>query len=291
MNAANEDRLPQLEPRGEDAHKGDFGLVLIVVLWLLVAFRPQVVVLGAQGDEAALIRRMVRETQRAGHIQGDLRRYMSLWSSDARIIGGRSEKPGSYDTAMDRSQIEATRRLRFAAGPRSDMKVKYDDAKIEVMLNRATLTHRATITATGYIEVVREVYRLKKTDKGWKAYENRWWPVKMGRADSPVEYTKEAWQLLDKQVETAIRWGDPAGQVRAMMSAFRYAEALQAAKKWTSLSPERADAWLARGNAAVFSGDAGDAKTSFRKALALDPEIDAPAYARKIGVHVGSDRR
>lgn len=30
MNAANEDRLPQLPPRTEDAHKGDFGLALIV---------------------------------------------------------------------------------------------------------------------------------------------------------------------------------------------------------------------------------------------------------------------
>lgn len=30
MNEGNEDRLPQLPPRAEDAHKGDFGLALIV---------------------------------------------------------------------------------------------------------------------------------------------------------------------------------------------------------------------------------------------------------------------
>lgn len=256
---------------------------VIVVLSLLVGFSPHVVVLGADGDEAASIRQLVQQSQRAGHLQHDLRKYMSLWSLDARIIVGRSEKPGPHDTAFDRSQIEAFRRLRFAAEPDSDMKVEFDEATVEITGNLATLTHRATYTATGYIEVVGEVYHLKKVGDTWRAYENRWWPIRMGRRDDPADYTKEVWRLLDQQAETAKRSSEPAEQVHALMSAFRFREAYQVAKKWTSASPERAEAWLARGMAAVYSGDARDARTSFRKALALDPEIEAPAYARTIG--------
>lgn len=263
--------------------------VIVTSLSLVSSYAARAAAFSDDADSAS-IRRVVEETQRAGHQRHDLDKYMSLWATDAKIIGGRSEERGDYDTTLTRNQIEATRRLRFRAAPVKSMKLTFENTEVRVKENLATLGHQVTVSMSGYVEAVREVYCLRKTAGVWKAYENRWWPIKMGDADQPVEYTPEAWRALDQQVVEAKQLGNPEVHVQALMAAFRFGEALQAAEIWTGRSPKRADAWVARGTAAVLSGDADDARMSFKRALALDPQCNVPQYARDIG-KTKSERR
>lgn len=254
-------------------------------IMISLAFVSQSAFAAAPLDDAdsTLIRRVVEQTQRAGHLRHDLDKYMSLWTADAKIIGGRSEERAAHDTTLSRKQIEATRGLRFRGAPVKGMKLAFENTKVEVRGDRATLTHQATFSANGYVEVVREVYRLRRTADGWKAYENRWWPVKMGDADHPVVYTRKTWRTLDQEVAETKQMDDPEAHFHALFAAFRFPEAFAATKLWTKRSPNNADAWAARGTAAVFSGNADDAKKSFKTALVLDPQCNVPPYARGIG--------
>lgn len=79
------------------------NIVLATLAALLMA-SPSVT---AEDSDRETIQKLVQDSQRAGHIKHDLDKYMSMWTDDAKIIIGRSEKAGPYDVTIPRKEFEA----------------------------------------------------------------------------------------------------------------------------------------------------------------------------------------
>ena len=235
---------------------------------------------GTNPAEGEAIKSLVLEAQRAGFEKHDFKKYMTQWADDARIVFGRTEQPGKHETVYDRQQIEATRRLRFQGKPR--YKVAYRNVRVEVDGDgdEAILRLRSEATWTTGSETGDEVYRLRRTDDGWKVYENRYRLVRNQYGDEATNYDTKKWRELDAKIDVQRVFGNRRGVAFALYDAWRFREAHQAMKRQTAATDAAADDWVFRGAAAVMAGDAEDAKASFAKALSLDPEVRLPDYAR-----------
>jgi hypothetical protein len=233
-------------------------------------------VVAVDKDEAAAVARLVQETQRAGFERHEFDKYMTLWADDAKIIVARSEKPGRHDMTLSRAQIEATRRVMFRADPPKDSKMTFANVRPEVDGDSATVRYRSTIGSKEYVETVDEVFRLRKKDGRWQAFENRAWPIETRNGDETTKYNAETWQRLD--AEAAKHEKDPSKLLPALMDAWRFPDAHAAAKKWTGQEKDKSEAWLWRGLSGMAAGDATDALNSFDKVLALDPKAVVPDY-------------
>ena len=233
----------------------------------------------AQDDPEGLkLAKMIQDSQQEGFGKHDLKKYLSIWSDDAKLIEGRTAKPDKYDTVLTLAQLEATRKLRFAVPAPKGITMEFKDVHTEVKGDEATVRYRATIRFTGGSETADEVFRLRRKDGEWKVYENRSWPVERRGSDFIEMFEEGTWKVLDDQAARAATLGE---QVAALNHARRFAEAHARAKEWTAKESKNADAWVTRGQLAMEVGDVADAKASFRKALAVEARVNLPAYARK----------
>jgi tetratricopeptide (TPR) repeat protein len=254
--------------------------VAFTILLLPVALSLSGVGLTEAADEAEAISRLVQESQRAGFERHDFDKYMAIWSDDAKIILGRSEKPDAHDTTYTRAQIAATRRTRFRADASKDFKLTFANVRPEIDGDQATLKYRSTYRTAEIVETLDEVFRLRKKDGNWKVFENRAWPVETHYGDKVTRYNAETWKALDTEVKKQEERSDLARQVGALFDAWRFKDAHALARKWTEQMKDEPNAWLFRGSAAMIAGDATDALASFDKALALDPNAEVPDYVR-----------
>ena len=232
-------------------------------------------------DEEADITKLVQDSQRAGFERHDISGYLSIWSKDARIVGGRSERPGRYETVLKRDQIEATRTLRFKAKAPENVKLDFINVTAKVDGDTAVLRYQAKYSrASEHSESVHEIYRLRKTNDGWKVYENRYWPVEIRLHDHVVKYNDKAWRRLDAEVTRQAAAGDFAAHINALFDAFRFSEAYSVCKKEAVNIPDDADVWIFRGHAAMLTGHAKDSLASFRKSRELDAKAPIPRWVR-----------
>ncbi|MEX0937675.1 MAG: hypothetical protein WDZ59_07420 [Pirellulales bacterium] len=254
--------------------KANFPVALLLLL-LCAGTRSA----SSSEDEGAVVE-LVQQSQRAGFQRHDFEKYIAAWDANGQIVGGRLAHPGKYDTKLSRAQIEATRRLRFRAAPPTELAMSFSNVASQIEGDRAEVRYRTTIEGNGAVEVVDELYRLRKVNGEWKITENRWWPVEMGRADSPTKLDEAVWQAMDAQIARLDQAGDLAAKARALFSAFRFTEAYATAKSLTGDSPDDAEAWILRGRTALFAGDAEDAVSSYQKALAIDPAANVPEFVQ-----------
>lgn len=245
-----------------------------LVMWCLLS----AMVAAEADEEAAAVARLVQESQRAGFERHDFDKYLTLWADDAKVIVGRSEKPGAHDTTISRAQIEATRRVLFRAEPPKEVKLTFANVRPEIDGDQATVRYRSTLRTKETEETVDEIFRLRKKDGRWKAFENRAWPVEARYGDKTTKYNAETWQALDAEVKRQEK--DLAKRVPALLDAWRFAEAHATAKKWTEQAKDELDAWFYRGITAMAAGEAADGLASFDKVLAIDPKYPVPDYAR-----------
>ena len=231
-------------------------------------------------DEGPKLATMIQESQKAGFEKHDLKEYLAIWSDDAKLIEGRSEKPDKYDTALTRAQIEATRKLLFAVPPPKGIKMEFENVKTEVKGDEATVRYRTTLREPKQSMTVDEVFRLRRKDGKWKVFENRSWPVEYRGSDFIETFEAGTWKALDEQASRAAAAGDLGGQLTPLIKGMRFAEAHALAKKWTEKEGKFTQPWLARGQAAMQVGDVADAVASFKKALEIDPKVNLSEYAR-----------
>lgn len=256
------------------------ALVLSTLLWSHSAVPSSAA--DAKDEEAKEIARLVQESQRSGRERGDGVGFMAIWSHDAKLIAARSEKPGQFDSEITYSQLEALSRLKCGVGlpvPK-DVKYEFTNVNVDISGDKAVLRYRSLLKQNGGTASTDEIYRLRKIDGKWKAYENRFWPAELRSADMTTEYNAATWEKLDAEVEKQKQNKNVLQQTIALLDAWRFPEAHMAAKKLTQEKKEDAVAWVVRGHAALTIADAKDALESFKRALQIDPKADVPPFIR-----------
>lgn len=223
---------------------------------------------------------LVRDSMVAGFADHDIEGYLEIWSDEARLVGGRGPAAAPTDVVLSRKQIEATKRLRFAGKP-TGLLVSPVDPKVVVSGDEAVLTWRIKTEQPDFVEVVDEIYKLRKTGRGWRVYENRYWIVKAGGADAPTLYDAEYWKAKDLAVEAARSAGDKRAESNALAAAGRWPEAHAILVELTSAS-EELELWDLRMSLALASGLASDAQRAACKCKSLGPEHVLPAWAESL---------
>ena len=240
---------------------------------LLIATLP----LHQATDDTKAIVELVTKTQQAGVVKGDLKTYMSLWTHDARIVGGRSNKPGKYDIILNRQQIENSRRIRFSRLRNVKLSLQYNKPKVTIKGNRAELRMVSTVRTPGSIEKVSETFKLRKTKQGWRAYENRWHLLEMRRNGQATRYDDALWKKADEAVERHRKLGVPFELTVSLMQALRFKEAHQIISRNTKTARD----WGLRAELGLLTGNTADAVWSFRRLIALGETDNVPAIIQK----------
>jgi tetratricopeptide (TPR) repeat protein len=230
------------------------------------------------------VRDAVVSAMKAGFEKGDLAGYMAAWDENARLIAGRGPKPGPHDAGMDRSAIEATKRLVFGSPLLAGVRVSHDDVNVQVKGDEAEVTLKTTtsrtVEGTPLAEVVGERFLLKKREDGWRIVENRYWPIEMRVGGDTFTYDEQAWTRLDAAAEQTGAMGDVSGQLGALLQGWRFRDAYEAAKRRTKEDKKNLSAWMALATAARLVGKADEALAAYRAVHRLDPKAPVPDAAR-----------
>lgn len=234
---------------------------------------------GHSGDEIEEIHKVVFEARRAGQMRTDLTKYMSQWTDDARIIVARSEQPSELDWILDRTQIEATRKLQFK-DPSVARAVEFRNPRVTFEGEVATLRVDVHVGYPDATELVSEIYKLRRTDDGWRVFENRWWWISSMAYGETTTYDAEHWAALDVRVDAERPDADLYELGVALMDASRFPEAHDVFVKVTEGEDPEPHDWFLRGQTALMIGNADDALASFRTVLELDPRASVPNFAR-----------
>ncbi|MCG8583263.1 MAG: nuclear transport factor 2 family protein, partial [Pirellulales bacterium] len=216
----------------------------------------------AVADDAAEIQKAVLDAQRAGFERHDYKRYMQQWADDAKLVLGRSDEEGKYDVILNCDQIASSRKLLFHGEPTRTL--TFDESTVDVNGDSAELKLQTTIKYEKWATTIDEIYRLRKTDAGWKVVLNRAWPVVEKRLGIVVtRYDADGWKRLDEAVEDARRNGDESEVGWALISAYRFADANELARRRTVRDDATAIDWMQRSHAALTLGKTDDAISSF----------------------------
>jgi WD40 repeat protein len=223
-------------------------------------------------DEREAIFRAVVATEAAGWKDRDLAAYLAGRTADYREESGRSEHPDRHDVVLDRAKIEKKRPWDFremvpgaAWGRREDVSVSKDS-------DGAVLRCTVTVVADGWFRTWLTVWRMKKSKEVWKIASLRTWPVRGWHRGRGVVFDAAWWKARDADVDRA----EGEARARALLEAQRPAEALELLKQLTAAGAGTAEPWALRGQAALLIGDMEEAKTSFARAEAIDPETSLP---------------
>jgi WD40 repeat protein len=232
---------------------------------------------GLAADERA-IRDAVLRAEYLGWMRHDLGAYLAIRADDVRVTHGRGEEPDRHDLTMDRSQLEAIRRIQFGEPLPTAGQSSYEDVRVEVGGDRASLGFRVVGAWKDGFSEGAALFRLRRTARGWQIVEERGWPVRSRQGPKTVVYDAETWKAKDAAVEVR-RGGDLRKLAEALDEASRPAEAHAVARELTAQDGASARDWSLRGNLAVKAGDAQDAQSAFRMAQALDLiKVDLPSY-------------
>jgi hypothetical protein len=157
----------------------------------------------------------------------------------------------------------------------------FDNARVEVSGDTAELRWRTTFRTEGFEEVTSELYKLRKTSEGWRAFENRYWTITSGQPGGAPVKDVAYWAAQDTRVKAAQQTGDGLAEAIALMDANRFADAHQ---RLTSLPEEKLvpSAWALRAIVAVIVGNVPDAKTSACRARATQADVQLPDWALKL---------
>ena len=197
--------------------------------------------------------------------EGDVDAHLAIWAPDAVIIRARARETGPSDVKVPVDRLKPT--LRMIVGREARRKVEVDKVDVDVKGDDATLSWRAVSSekATDYF---REAFVLRHTRDGWRVVEKRYWPI--AREEESGErhrFSSSTFAELDRHVESVRATGDQRNLLYALFGAYRFAEALELARKLAT-HPDLADKWLWEMLAlsALMMGDAEEAAAAYSRA-------------------------
>ena len=238
------------------------------------------------GEEADAVA-WLQASQAAGLLRHDLTTYLAVWAPEATLTVARGPEPGPHDRTLDYAAIAATRAERFFAAPTGTRRLHWTEVHAAQAGERLTLRWVAHSAGDDDSDRVAERFELRRSragePAGWRVVYNRLWPTWQSEGKAPpVVFDHATWKALDDRATEPACSGLPCP--RALLAAWRFGEAHDAARAWTEQpglpqkGPEATERWLWRGLSAVFSGRVADAEPSFAQALALDPAVQLPPW-------------
>ena len=241
-----------------------------------------------RGAERDALVAWLQAGQRAAYERHDVKSYLSQWSKDAEIIAARGAGSGPFDRRLSRDQIEQTRRERYHRPPEGPKSLSFQDVRVTVSGEVATVRWRALSRHPDGAEMVAEKYDLIRDETGyWLIKTNRFWPLWVQEGKRPKRvFSPAEWTKLDQWAERKACFGGRCPS--RLLTAWRFYDAWREAVRMSE-RPGAAHAWLLRGICAVLSGQVADAEPSFVRALQLDAKIQLPpwrsseAARRKVG--------
>jgi ketosteroid isomerase-like protein len=231
-------------------------------------------------DQARVIEQTVTEAVEAGFERNEVDAYLAIWTDDATIVGSRGETDDPHQVTFDRATLEAVRRM-TASMPWRDMQVRFEDVKVSVNGDEAELRCRTVITAGPSEESVRELYRLRRTSGGWKVAHNRYWPERTVYEKESHTYDAARWKELDAEVEEARSSGDRARLTSALLTAWRFDQAVAEARVLAKEAPEDAYAQHLAANVLRLGGHPKEALPVYRRIAKRWPDAPVPAVAKE----------
>src|SRR5262249_23733990 len=108
--------------------------------------------------------------------------------------------------------------------------------------------------------------------------EERYWRLRAKEGARTATYDDAYWREKDAEIERLRQLGDRPALVRALLDGYRIADAVAAARELTPQPKAAAADWALHAEAALLVGEIREALTAARKARALDPQTDLPAY-------------
>lgn len=219
-------------------------------------------------------------SQKAGFERHDIDGYLAVWSDDAVLVGGRGPSEGPHDLTLNRQQLEATKRLRFS-GNDSFGVFTPTDATVELEGKLAEVRWRMTSGSDEFVEVVDELYRLRKTEEGWRVYLNRYWFVEAGPKGRLVARDAAFYEAQDKAATEAKAAGDSAAEFEALAAGGRFKDAFQVLQEGAKEDSEP-EAWGRLAIFAVIVGEVEEAKKAACKARAITPTPSLPKWAESV---------
>jgi WD domain, G-beta repeat len=235
--------------------------------------------LAAPDFEAEAIKDVVFNAEQKGWTDGDLAAYLAARTEDYSGTSLRGPGPSSADVTASGPSIAATRRLQFRE-IRKDVPMHFDDVRCEVSSDRATLSYEVTIINGTWLRSWSAHFDLRRTPAGWKIVADRSWPMRAREGGKIIPLDAAYWAERDRRVELARASDDPKAVVNALVDALRFVEALAAARKLTESPGATAADWALRGTVALSAFEASDAIASMKKAVAIDPMLVVPEWAR-----------
>jgi hypothetical protein len=218
-------------------------------------------------DERAIVD-MVSRAQRAGLERGDIDAFMEMFSARGQITSARGAGPSPYDVTLDRSEIEATRRV--IARRNGPVRFRSQGTDVRVRGNAATLRWIAVIGYGDYEQGFEELYQLGRTAHGFRVVKLRYWPAWHEQDGVRTEFDAAFFRGFDRQVEELGTGGDRRQALYALLSSFRFREACSVGREVCAAAG--ADAWSfrTRATACMMIGEVAEAEQAFDEADALD---------------------
>lgn len=220
---------------------------------------------------------VVTDSQKAGFEKHDIEAYLAPWSSDAKLISGRGPDAGPHDLVLDRSQIEATKRLRFT-GQAPDIPFNPIDPIVTLDGDTAQLQWTMNSGTDEYVESVDELYKLRRTDGVWEVYENRFWNVLSGPRSQPTKHDAAHYALQDAAAESAKASGDQEAEMRALLAGARLHDAHLLATR-IAASESTKEHWAQVAWIALVVGEVDVAKQAVCSAKAIDSKMELQQWA------------
>jgi hypothetical protein len=223
---------------------------------------------------------VVSDSQRAGFEKYDIEAYLAPWSDDAKLISGRAQAPGPHDLVLSRSQIEATKRLRFTGKAPN---IPFNPINPIVTLDGDTAQLHWTMNSgtAEFVESVDELYKLRRTEDGWQVYENRFWSVLAGPRAAPTKHDAAYYAQHDDALEKARTVGNQEAEMIALQAGARLNEAYLLATK-IAASESTAEHWAQVAWLALVVGEVEVAKQAVCSAKAIDSKMELQQWAAAV---------
>lgn len=231
--------------------------------------------------EAKQVADQLIASQRAGWEDHDVETYLASWAEDSVLTWGRSAQPGPHDFRVQADPRAATRRI-VLRGENPGTRLRLVSVDVEVDGDTAVLNWQIIYSsdASDNRRLNAERYDLSKTDKGWVVTANRAWVLAVESDGKKTRIDEEEWARRDLAVKQAEADGRHHDHCIALLEAYRFGEAYEAAVAMTEREGAKADAWVLRGITSAVACKAEDIEPAFKKAKAMNPFIWQPTYMR-----------
>jgi hypothetical protein len=208
----------------------------------------------------------LRAAYRAYLLEKDVARLFALWDPSLEVRAARTRERADKEVVFDRAKFKAVYVWAAEHQPQI-VKLSISEPHTELSKGDLIVEWQVRIKTATQESAFGERYVLSRRGSGFAVVQFRYWPL---LPDTLREFGSEYFDVADREVAEARARGDVRATAYRLFTAYRFAEASEEIRKFCDDNPTDAWAWGMRAMTSAMIGDLDDAKSSQRKADALD---------------------